>query len=326
MGVSILADRKMDIVRALKEAGKKPISGEDMGEKLGISRTMVWKYIKALGEDGYVIESSPGSGYTLVSAPDKLYPSEISIGLDTSIMGKEIHYFETVDSTNDMAKKMGPKAEEGTVVIAEVQESGRGRKGDRWVSPKGGIWLSVILKPGILPAHAPRLTLMAGVAVANTMRQFGVEASIKWPNDVVIGERKICGILTEMDAEADHIGFVVIGIGINANVSLDELPEELRGGCMSLISIKGECINRAEFVQSLLRSLETEYLRFKVDGFPKILEDWLSLSNTIGRQVDVITPHKIISGKATGINADGALVVENDEGVHEIMAGRCLYK
>lgn len=321
-----MADRKMDIIRALKEAGKEPISGEELGEKLGISRTMVWKYVKALEEDGYVIESSPGAGYVLVSVPDKLYPSEISIGLDTSIIGTEIHYFETLDSTNDMAKKMGLTAEEGTVVIAEMQESGRGRKGDRWVSPKGGIWLSVILKPGILPAHAPRLTLMAGVAVASTIRQFGAEASIKWPNDVVIGDRKVCGILTEMDAEADHIGFVVIGIGINANVSVEELPEELRDGSTSLSSIKGENINRAAFVQALLRSLETEYLRFKVDGFPKIMEDWISLSNTIGRQVEVITPHKLIAGKATGITADGALIVKTAEGMQEVMAGRCIYK
>lgn len=316
----------MDIIKALKEAGEAPISGEDLGEKLGISRTMVWKYIKALEEDGYVIESSPGAGYILVSTPDKLYPAEISIGLDTSIIGKDIRYFETVDSTNDMAKKIGPNAEEGTIVVAEVQESGRGRKGDPWVSPKGGIWLSVILKPSILPAHAPRLTLMAGVAVANTMRQFGVDASIKWPNDVVIGKKKICGILTEMDAEADHIGFVVIGIGINANLSVEELPEELRENSMSLSSIKGECINRGEFVQALLRSLETEYLHFKVNSFTKILDEWVSLSNTIGKDVDVITPHKIITGKATGINSDGALVVENDEGLHEVIAGRCIYK
>ncbi len=316
----------MDILIALKEAGKEPISGEELGERLGISRTMVWKYIKGLEEDGYVIGSSPGSGYNLVSVPDKLYPSEISIGLDTDIIGKELHYFETVDSTNDMAKKMGFKAEEGTVVIAEMQESGRGRKGDRWVSPKGGIWLSVILKPGILPAHAPRLTLMAGVAVAKTIRQFGVDASIKWPNDVVIGNKKVCGILTEMDAEVDHIGFVVIGIGINANVSVEELPEELRDSSTSLSSIKGESINRASFVQALLRSLETEYLRFKVEGFSKILEDWISLSDTIGSQVEVITPQKIIAGKATGITAEGALIVETAEGVKEVMAGRCIYK
>ncbi|MGM0770016.1 MAG: biotin--[acetyl-CoA-carboxylase] ligase [Halobacteriota archaeon] len=321
-----MVDRKMDIIRALKEAGDTPISGEDMGEKLGISRTMIWKYIKNLEEDGYVIESSPGAGYVLVSTPDKLYPAEISIGLDTSIIGKEIHYFKTVDSTNDMAKKIGLKAEEGTIVVAEVQENGRGRKGDKWISPKGGIWLSVILKPSILPAHAPRLTLMAGVAVANTMRQFGVDACIKWPNDVVIGKKKICGILTEMDAEADHIGFVIIGIGINANIPVEELPEELREGSMSLSSIKGERINRVEFVQALLRSLETEYLRFKVDGFTKILDDWISLSNTIGRHVEVITPHKIITGIVNGINADGALIVENDEGVYEVIAGRCIYK
>ncbi|NYT20063.1 MAG: biotin--[acetyl-CoA-carboxylase] ligase [Methanosarcinales archaeon] len=321
-----MVDRKMDILRALKEAGKKPISGEELGEKLGISRTMVWKYIKILEEDGYTIESSPGSGYVLVSVPDKLYPSEISIGLDTAIIGKELHYFETVDSTNDMAKKMGIKAEEGTVVIAEMQESGRGRKGDPWVSPKGGIWLSVILKPSILPVHAPRLTLMAGVAVARTIREFGVDASIKWPNDVVIDGRKVCGILTEMDAEVDHIGFVVIGIGINANVSMDELPEELRGSSTSLSSVKGEPINRAAFVQALLRSLENEYLRFKVEGFPKILEDWISLSNTIGRHVEVVTPQKIITGKATGVTVDGALIIETSEGVQEVIAGRCIYK
>jgi BirA family biotin operon repressor/biotin-[acetyl-CoA-carboxylase] ligase len=316
----------MDILIALKEAGNEPISGEELGEKLGISRTMVWKYIKILEEDGYVIGSSPGSGYTLVSVPDKLYPSEISIGLDTDIIGKEIHYFETVDSTNDMAKKMGVKAEEGAVVIAEVQECGRGRKGDRWASPKGGIWLSLILKPGILPVHAPRLTLMAGVAVARTIRQFDADASIKWPNDVLIDGKKVCGILTEMDAEVDHIGFVVIGIGINANLSVDELPEELRPGSTSLSSITGENINRAVFVQALLRSLEAEYLRFKVEGFSNILKDWISLSDTIGRQVEVITPLKIIAGKATGVTAEGALIVETPEGMQEVMAGRCIYK
>lgn len=316
----------MDIIRALKKAGNDSISGEELGDRLGISRTMVWKYIKALGEEGYVIKSLPGSGHVLVSAPDKLYPSEIMDGLDTSIIGGDIRYFDEVDSTNDIAKKMGSLSDEGTVVIAEMQDSGRGRKGDHWVSPRGGVWMSVILKPNVVPAYAPRFTLMAGVAVARAIREFGIEASLKWPNDVLVGDKKVCGILTEMDAETDQINFVVIGIGINVNVLLEDLSEDFRSSSTTLSEVKGEELDRIAFVQALLRALEDEYVRSKTLGFSSILEEWKSLSSTIGRDVDVVTPQRMISGKAVGITENGTLLVETAEGMEEIVAGSCIHR
>ncbi|NPE28086.1 biotin--[acetyl-CoA-carboxylase] ligase [Methanococcoides sp. SA1] len=321
-----MTDKKMDIIRALKRAGTDPISGEELGERLGISRTMVWKYMKALGEEGYVIRSTPGSGHVLVSAPDKLYPSEIMDGLDTGIIGGDIRYFDDVDSTNDVAKKMGSSSDEGTVVIAEMQDSGRGRKGGHWMSPRGGVWMSVILKPNVVPAYAPRFTLMAGVAVAKTIRDLGVEASLKWPNDVLVGDKKVCGILTEMDAESDQINFVVIGMGINVNVSIEDLSEDIRSSSTSLSEIKGEELDRIAFVQALLRALEDEYVRSKALGFDLILDEWKSLSSTIGRDVDVVTPQRMISGKAVGITENGTLLVETSEGLEEVIAGSCIHR
>lgn len=316
----------MDIIKALKDSGAEPISGEELGTKLGISRTMVWKYIKALGDEGYVIRSIPGSGHILQSSPDKLYPSEIKDGLDTDLIGGDIRYFDVVDSTNDVAKDIGASSDEGAIVIAEMQEGGRGRKGGHWISPRGGVWMSIILKPNNSPSFASRFTLMAGVAVAKTIREFGIEASLKWPNDVLVGEQKVCGILTEMDAEVEHINFIVVGMGINVNVAVDDLSEDIRPNSTSLSAIKGNDIDRTSFVQTLIRAFEVEYVRSRSQGFSSILEDWITLSGTIGRNVDVITPHKVISGKAKGITESGTLLVETAEGVQEIIAGSCIHK
>jgi len=324
-GMSV-SNKRLEIIKVLKAAKGKAISGEELGEQLGISRTMVWKYIKTLKDDGYGITSSPKTGYILKSVPDLPSPEEIKIGLKTALIGQTIHYFDEVESTNNVAKKLAHESEEGTVVIAELQKSGRGRMGREWISLHGGIWLSVILKPTILLAHAPRLTLVAGLATAKAMRKLGVDASIKWPNDVLISGKKVCGILTEVNAEMEQIDYVVVGIGINANVDLDAFTEEVREGSTTLAAELGKPIARAAFIQDLLYELEQEYIKFRTRPFSSILDEWISLSDTIGREVTVMTPSKMFEGRAVGITEDGALVIENTDGTREeVIAGRCIY-
>lgn len=268
--------------------------------------------------------SSIKEGYTLVGSPDVLAPAEIKAGLKTSMMGKNIHYFKETESTNILARDMAGSVDEGTVVIAESQTGGRGRMGRKWISPEGGIWLSVVLKPRMQPLHAPRITLLAGVAVAKTIRNIGLPAKIKWPNDVLINGKKVCGILTEIGAEMDSIQYVVVGVGIDANVDTETFPEEFRDSSTSLKNELGHDINRVEFVQRLLSEFESLYMKFQKEGFSSILEEWRNMSATIGEWVKITTQSRIIYGEAVGVDSDGALILETGEGrLEKIVAGNC---
>ncbi|MDI9394037.1 MAG: biotin--[acetyl-CoA-carboxylase] ligase [Euryarchaeota archaeon] len=321
-----MGDRRSQIIKALIDAQNTPVSGEELGLKLGISRTMVWKYIKSLKADGYDIESAPKRGYVLKSLPQLLYPEEIQLGLKTTLLGKKIHYFEEVISTNSVAKEIAASEKEGTLVISEVQKGGRGRMGREWVSPHGGIWMSVILKPRIPFRHASRLTLVAGLAVANVIREMGLDARIKWPNDVRINGKKVCGILTEAKAEVDRVDYVVLGIGINVNMDLKEIPESFRTGSTTLKVELGKHIRRASFLQDFLFELEQQYINFTTQPFSNILDEWLTLSDTIGRDVKVTTPSRIIEGRAVGVTPDGGLIIRKTDGTkEEVIAGRCIY-
>jgi BirA family biotin operon repressor/biotin-[acetyl-CoA-carboxylase] ligase len=271
-----------------------------------------------------MIKSSTKEGYMLVGSPDVLAPAEIKAGLKTSMMGKNIHYFKETESTNILARNMAGSVDEGTVVIAESQTGGRGRMGHKWISPEGGIWLSVVLKPIMQPLHAPRITLLAGVAVAKTIRSYGLLAKIKWPNDVLINGKKVCGILTEIGAEMDSIQYVVVGVGIDANVDTETFPEEFRDSSTSLKNELGYDINRVEFVQKLLIELETLYLKFQKEGFTSIMEEWRMMSATIGQWVKITTQSRIIYGEAIGVDSDGALIIETGEDrLEKIVAGNC---
>jgi len=315
-----------EIIRILKEADGKPVSGEELGERLGVSRAMVWKYISSLKEGGYEIESSPKTGYILKVVPDMLYPEEIKDGLNTTLIGNNIFYFAELESTNSFAKEMAKEAEEGTVVIAESQKKGRGRLGRNWQSPKGGVNLSVILKPNIPLDHAARLTLMTGLAAANTIRSLGLDARIKWPNDVLIKDKKVCGILTEVDAEMEQVDYIIIGIGINANVNVDDFPPGIRENATSLQKELGTEVNRVEFVQKLLYEIEQQYIKFKTQEFSAILSEWINLSDTIGKNVTIMTPSKMVEGKAIGITDTGAISVRTKDGKRvNLIAGRCVY-
>ncbi len=302
----------------------KYVSGEMLASEHSVSRAAIWKHVQALRDEGYMIKSSTKEGYTIVGSPGVLAPAEIKAGLKTRMMGKNIHYFKETESTNILARDMAGSVEEGTVVIAESQTGGRGRMGRKWISPEGGIWLSVILKPKMQPLHAPRITLLAGVAVAKTIRSYGLPAKIKWPNDVLINGKKVCGILTEIGAEMDSIQYVVVGVGIDANVDTETFPEEFRDTSTSLKNELGYDINRVEFVQELLIELEALYLKFQNEGFTSIIEEWRMMSATIGEWVKITTQSRIMYGEAVGVDSDGALILETGEGrLEKIVAGNC---
>jgi len=302
----------------------KPVSGERIASELSVSRSAVWKHIKILRDEGFMIESSTNLGYSLRDTPDTLSPGEIKAGLETSFIGKDIKYFKETESTNILARGMANSVEEGTVVIAESQTGGRGRLGRKWISPEGGIWLSIILKPKMQPQYASRITLLAGVCVAKTIRGFGLPVKIKWPNDVLINGKKVCGILTEIGAEVDMIDYLIVGIGIDANVDTESFPEEIRDSSTSLKKETGKEINRVDFVKKLLEEFESLYLKFQKEGFPKILEEWRNMSATIGEWVKISTQTRTIYGEAIGVDNEGALILETSDGqLEKIVAGNC---
>lgn len=300
------------------------VSGEQLASELSVSRTAIWRHIKVLKAEGYMIDSSTNLGYSLIETPDTLAPGEIKAGLRTKVIGKEIKYFKETESTNIIAHKIAASVNEGTLVIAESQTAGRGRLGRKWISPEGGIWLSIILKPRIQPLHAPQITFLAGVSVARTIRSLGLPAKIKWPNDILINGKKVCGVLTEIRAEADLIDYLIIGIGIDANVDTESFPDDIRDSSTSLKKEKGEKIDRAGFVRKLLEEFDELYLKFQKEGFKPILEEWRNMSATIGEWVKITTQAHTIYGEATGVDNEGALILETAEGhLEKIVAGSC---
>ncbi|MBA7642136.1 Bifunctional ligase/repressor BirA [subsurface metagenome] len=321
------------ILNLLYQRKKEYISGEELSQKVGISRTAIWKHIQALKREGYKINSQKRSGYSLISISDLLLPYEIERDLKTKILGKKIYHFKEIGSTNDLAIELAQKGiEEGTIVIAETQTKGKGRLGREWSSPLGGLWLSIILRPEILPTQAPRMTVIAALGVAKTIRKlYFLKALIKWPNDVLIRSpitdhrspfKKVCGILTEMGAEQDTVNYVVIGIGVNLNIDIKKFPVEFRKNTTSLEKELGRKIDRVEFTKRMLKEIENFYLLFKKRGFAPILKEWKKISATLGKGVKAVSGRRIIEGKAIDIDSDGALIIETKEGKQEkILAG-----
>jgi BirA family biotin operon repressor/biotin-[acetyl-CoA-carboxylase] ligase len=318
---------KETILHSLRQGER--ISGKELGQDLGISRTAVWKHIRALRREGYHIDSSPGKGYSLVSAPDSLLPEEIKAGLRTNLLGRQIAYHRELTSTQDVANSLAAQgADEGTIVLAETQAAGRGRIGRSWASPPGGIYLSIILRPDIKPFEALRFPLVAGVAVARAIEQLtGLKPQLKWPNDIIVGGRKAGGILTEMSAETDRINYIVIGIGVNVNTERAHFPEEIEGIATSLMAECGEEVSRVQLVQSILAELESLYQVFQVSGFEPIRERWKARSCTIGARVSIRGAREQVEGEAIDIDEDGALIVRKANGILErVIAGDVLLR
>jgi len=291
------------------------VSGEELSRQFQVSRTAIWKHIRALKEEGYEIESIPRCGYKLVAVPDMLYPQEIKPLLTTEIMGTKIHHYEEVTSTNDVIKQLADKgAPEGTIVVCEEQLAGKGRLGRTWFSPRGaGVWCSVLLRPSIMPQHASKLTLLGAVAVAQGIRnQCGITSGIKWPNDLLFQGKKVCGLLTEMRAELDSVEYVVIGFGINVkNIGF---PEDVSCKAISLEQMVGGEISRKELLAEILASIESNYLLFLEQGFTPIKEQWEQFNITLGNKVVLSSPGQRVTGTAVRLGDEGQLVIKSVKG------------
>lgn len=310
-------DSKQQVLEALRLYSGQYVSGEELSRRLAITRTAIWKHIQSLRQEGYVIEAQTRHGYRLVSTPDCFYPDEVAAGLKTSWLGRTLYYYEEVGSTNEMAKELADAgAPEGTLVIAESQTSGRGRRGRAWLSvPRKGIWFSVILRPRVAPVQASQLTLLAAVAVAAAVREeTGLPPGIKWPNDLLVGKKKICGILTEIKAEIDVIEYIVMGIGLNVNQQASDFGEDLREIATSIFIELRRDIQRLPLLQKILYQLETWYECWQEKGFEPVRRAWKEASITLSRGVELNVYRDHFTGTAVDIDSEGALLVRGKGG------------
>lgn len=313
------------ILRLFREQGGF-VSGGQLSRDLNVSRTAVWKHISALRDAGYVIEAVPSRGYRLVSAPDTLDSAEITARLATVFVGRRLVCLKTTGSTNSDAFRLAEEgAPEGTVIMADAQSGGKGRRGRTWSSPEGvNLYCSVVLRPRVMPHEAPQLTFLSAVAVARAIeRVAGLRPEIKWPNDVLLGGRKVAGLLNEMSAETDAINFVVLGVGVNLNMALAQFPHDLRHPATSLFLESGQLIDRNCFAAALLNELDRLYADFLAHGFAPVREEWQTRCNARGREVVVSDAGaEVVRGVFGGIDADGALLVQRpDNRVERILSG-----
>lgn len=317
-------DSKHEILKVLRTS-ESSVSGQELSGRIGISRTAVWKHIRALQEEGYEIEAVNRKGYRLVGIPDTIASGEVGSWLGTRRMGTRIRYFASIDSTNQCAKRIAESegAQDGTLIIADEQTAGKGRSGRHWVTPPGeAIAFSLLLRPKLAPERISMVTLVMGLAVARAVNSlYGIDAGIKWPNDVVAKGKKLCGILTEMSAEIGEVHYIVIGVGINAN--LTRFPEEIRSIATSLKLETGCEVNRAQLIAKVMEEFERLYGMFEEDGSLKRLkDDYNALSLNMDRPVNVLDPKGAYTGTARGIDEEGALTVEVEDGtVRQVSSG-----
>ncbi|KGR79528.1 biotin--[acetyl-CoA-carboxylase] ligase [Ureibacillus manganicus] len=307
---------KDELLSRFLKANNEPISGQQLAEEFGMSRTAIWKHLQTLQEEGYTFETIKKKGYILTSKPDRVDPARISSFLKTARLGKQVHYYDECTSTQTIAHELVRNGvEDGTIVVAESQTEGKGRMARHWESTKGkGIWMTIIIRPKILPHQAPQFTLIAAVSVVNAIRSLGksISPEIKWPNDILLNGKKCTGILTEMIAEMDGVQALLIGIGINVNQKLEDFPDELKDIATSLAIEADEKIERAELIAAILQYLEKYTDVYLKLGFEPIKVLWEEFSGTIGKKIKATTLREVIEGTAIGITEDGVLEVKLD--------------
>lgn len=314
---------RQDILDFLIQHKDEFVSGQQISEQLGISRTAVWKHIRVLKQRGYVIESYTKKGYCLREAPELLSEQAIEEGLSTKVVGRHIVYRERVDSTNNVAKKLADEgAPEGTIVVAEEQTGGRGRINRLFLSPFAkGVWFSLILRPNIPPMEVSKMTLLAAVAVARAIRHHGLtDCGIKWPNDILVKGRKMVGILTELNGSAEKVNYIIMGIGVNTGITAEDLSKDLQP-IVTSFAREGVRVSRLALLETLLKEIEGLYQTVCRDGFAPVLAEWRALSCMLGQDVTVTSIDKTFSGKAVDIDENGNLLVAMPEGVEVVMAG-----
>ncbi len=313
------------ILQALRTAGSGSISGAELSQKLGVSRAAVWSHIEELRQLGYDIEASPHQGYRLLGAPDVLHADDLGWRLpDNRRIGRDIRVFEQTTSTNDVIEKLARDgAKEGAVVFAESQTQGRGRMGRTWQSPsRKGLWFSMLLRPNLRPQQATQLTVASAVGLRNALEsQTGLKPEIKWPNDILISGKKVAGILTELSAELDRIKYVLVGIGVDVNLTAHDFNAELRAQATSLRIELGRPVLRVELAASILRELDREYSRVLSGQFSAVADEWEKQCSTLGQRLVIQLGDRRLSGRAESLGEDGALLLRTEHGRLERIVG-----
>jgi len=317
------------IVTLLKSHQSEFLSGEKLSKSLSLSRTAVWKNIKKLKSLGYKIESRPKSGYRLQQSTDLLVPWEVSDGLQTDIIGRKTYYFGTIDSTQNFALELAKRPHEnGSLVIADRQTQGRGRLNRKWVSPKGGIWMSILLRPNFEPSHTSLFPMATSLALAVSIEKtLKIKTELKWPNDITIKGNKVAGILIDASVESNKIDYLIIGIGINFKINPGTISKSIKQkkyGIATLIS-KDQGTRPAELVQQFLLELEKTYNNILTDNVGTIRKEWIKRSSTIGKNVTITTTTGTLKGKVTGIDKTGALILSRNGIVQHVLAGDMTY-
>ncbi|MBD7912551.1 MULTISPECIES: biotin--[acetyl-CoA-carboxylase] ligase [Clostridium] len=314
------------ILAELKKA-KDYISGETLSSNLMISRAAIWKHIKNLKAKGYVIEGVSNKGYKLVSTPDIISPNDVLESLTTSNLWNDIIHFDTIDSTNKKAKELASKgAKDGTVIISEIQEAGNGRFKRIWSSPKGGIWFSLILRPNIIPTECPKITQITAAAMHKTLCNLGGNLEIKWPNDIILNDKKLCGILTELKCDLETVDYLIVGIGLNVNI--DNFDDEICSIATSLKLELGKHFNRAEILSSFLINFERLYTHFITNGdISETITICRDNSNLFDKKARLITCNTEESVTCLRLSDDGTLIIKDTFGNERaVLSGEITFK
>ncbi|WP_432359029.1 biotin--[acetyl-CoA-carboxylase] ligase [Sporosarcina sp. UB5] len=308
---------KDELLKRLFEADGKPVSGQEFADEFGLSRTAIWKYIKEFEEEGYEISSIRKKGYVLIGSPDRVNAANIQKYLQTTTYGRTIDYYESCSSTQIVAHDAAQAgAPDGTLIVSEEQTAGKGRLSRPWNSTaEKGIWMSLIVRPSLMPQQAPQMTLVAAVAIVRAIENVtGIEASIKWPNDILLNGRKMTGILTELQSEPDRVKAIILGIGMNVNQDEEDFPEELKEIATSLKIEGGQQIDRAKLIAEILGFIELYTKMYEKHGFGPIKLLWEGYSNTAGKRIRAVMLNETIEGTAIGISEDGLLELRLDDG------------
>jgi BirA family biotin operon repressor/biotin-[acetyl-CoA-carboxylase] ligase len=318
-------------VLEILEKSDKPVTCSEISNTLSISGSAVWKHINELRAIGYDVSSTEDEGYLLDKRHMDFRPHAIDKYLKTRVIGRKMRYFESIPSTiwygKDLAEQGGLDELHGLVIIAGEQTGGVGRMGRAWVSPSGGIWVTLVLKPNIPIDHLFMLTLAGSVSVARVLRKmFDIGALIKWPNDIIIGDKKVAGILLELGAEGDRVKYCLVGMGIDANISVDTLNESIRHMITSISNEVDQEVDRAVVLAAILKEFEVRYDMIEQGEYEPVIREWKNFSSTIGRRVRINTLRNSFEGEAVDIDPTGALVVRKDNGkIEKVIAGDCVH-
>lgn len=316
-----------DLIKLLKETDGY-VSGQEISKLFGITRASIWKRINSLKEQGYVIEGVSKKGYKLISCPDILVPYEIENNLSTKFIGRNINHFDTLKSTNETAKSLANDAEDGTIVISEQQQGGKGRFNRVWTSPRGGLWFSLILKSNLEPIYASKVTIISAAALLLVLKEKNIDALIKWPNDIYVNGKKLCGILTEMKCNMDVINYLIVGIGINANIPSDYFTDGIEDIATSLKIITGDDINRCLLLASFLNKFEELYTDFiEKHDISAVLDICRKYSMLVNKEAYHITSRGREKVTCLGIDDEGELIVKDSlQNIKSVLSGEISFK